>query len=137
MVVMGAERFGVSQLHQLRGRVGRGEHGGVCLLVTDVEADSPSADRLRAVAESSDGFELAEFDLRQRREGNVLGTNQSGRTSSLRLLQVVHDGDLIIEARLEASTLVDADPDLSGHPALRAAMTAMLDEEEAVFIEKA
>jgi ATP-dependent DNA helicase RecG len=137
MVVMDAERFGVSQLHQLRGRVGRGEHGGLCLLVTDVEADSPSADRLRAVAESSDGFELAEFDLRQRREGNVLGTNQSGRTSSLRLLQVVHDGDLIIEARLEASTLVDADPDLSGHPALRAAMTAMLDEEEAVFIEKA
>jgi ATP-dependent DNA helicase RecG len=137
MVVMDAERFGVSQLHQLRGRVGRGEHGGLCLLVTDVDAESPSAERLKAVAASSDGFELAEFDLRQRREGNVLGTHQSGATSSLRLLQVVHDAELIIEARVEAGTLVDADPDLSGHPALREAMAAMLDEEEAVFIEKA
>jgi ATP-dependent DNA helicase RecG len=137
MVVMDAERFGISQLHQLRGRVGRGGHGGLCLLVTDVDEESPSGERLKAVAASSDGFELAEVDLRQRREGNVLGTNQSGATSSVKLLQVSVDEDLIVEARIEATTLVDADPELASHPALRVALAAMLDEEEAVFLEKA
>jgi ATP-dependent DNA helicase RecG len=137
MVVMDAERFGISQLHQLRGRVGRGAHGGLCLLVTDADEESPSGERLKAVASTADGFALAEVDLRQRREGNVLGTNQSGATSSVRLLKVVDDEDLIVEARIEAATLVDADPELAAHPALRTALAAMLDEEQAVFLEKA
>jgi ATP-dependent DNA helicase RecG len=137
MVVMDAERFGISQLHQLRGRVGRGGHAGLCLLVTDVDSESPSGERLKAVARTTDGFELAQEDLKLRREGNVLGTHQSGTTSHVRLLQVAHDEDLIVEARIEASTLVDADPELASHPALRIALAAMLDEEQVVFLEKA
>jgi ATP-dependent DNA helicase RecG len=137
MVVMDAERFGISQLHQLRGRVGRGGHPGLCLLVTDVEPESPSGERLKAVAASSDGFELAKVDLEQRREGDVLGKDQSGRTSSLRLLNVVHDEELILEARAEASALVDEDPGLEKHPALLAAVGLVLDEQRAAFLEKA
>ena len=88
MVVLDADRFGVSQLHQLRGRVGRGGHPGLCLLVTDAEADSPARERLDAVAATTDGFELSRLDLEQRREGDVLGASQSGRRSGLRLLSV-------------------------------------------------
>jgi ATP-dependent DNA helicase RecG len=134
---MDAERFGISQLHQLRGRVGRGEHPGLCLLVTEVLPDSPSGDRLSAVAASHDGFELARVDLEQRREGDVLGKDQSGRTSSLRLLQVVRDEDLILQARERAIALVEEDPALDAHPVLRAAVEAMLSEQEATFLEKA
>jgi ATP-dependent DNA helicase RecG len=137
MVVMDAERFGISQLHQLRGRVGRGSHAGLCLLVTDVDAESPSAERLKAVAATNDGFELAQVDLELRREGDVLGTHQSGATSSVKLLQVAHDVELIVEARIDATTLVDADPDLTNHPALRAAVQGMLDVAQGVFLEKA
>jgi ATP-dependent DNA helicase RecG len=137
MVVMDAERFGISQLHQLRGRVGRGEHPGLCLLVTEVLPDSPSGERLSAVAASHDGFELARVDLEQRREGDVLGKDQSGRTSSLRLLQVVRDEDLILQARERAIALVEEDPALDAHPVLRAAVEAMLSEQEATFLAKA
>ncbi len=111
MVIMDADRFGISQLHQLRGRIGRGAHPGVCLLVTHVDADSPAGRRLAAVAASRDGFELAEVDLQQRREGDVLGASQTGGRSTLRLLSVLADADLIAETRQIAEELVAADPD--------------------------
>jgi len=137
MVIMDAERFGVSQLHQLRGRVGRGRQQGLCLLVTEVPSDGPGRDRLAAVAATPDGFELSRIDLRQRREGNVLGTAQSGRRTSLRLLQLTDDEDLIVAARGEAAALVAADPALAGEPALADAVATLLDHEQAEYLEKA
>jgi ATP-dependent DNA helicase RecG len=137
MVVMDADRFGVSQLHQLRGRVGRGRHPGLCLLVTDAAEESKARERLAAVASTLDGFELSRLDLEQRREGDVLGESQSGRRSSLRLLTLLSDEDIIREARTEAATLVDADPELRDHPALAAELAALLDEERAEYLEKA
>ena len=122
MVIMDAERFGVSQLHQLRGRVGRGAHPGLCLLVTEAPPASPQRERLDAVAATLDGFQLSRLDLEQRREGDVLGAAQAGRHSSLRLLQLLHDEDLIGQAREDATELVTADPQLAGHPALRSAI---------------
>ena len=112
MVICDADRFGISQLHQLRGRIGRGEHPGVCLLLSSSEPDSPAAERLAAVASTRDGFELAEADLRLRREGDVLGAVQSGRRSSLRLLRVLRDQDLIARARGIADRCVEQDPGL-------------------------
>ena len=135
MVVMDAERFGVSQLHQLRGRVGRGTAAGLCLLVTEApampgEGSSPRAgparERLDAVAATLDGFKLSRLDLEQRREGDVLGAAQAGRQSSLRLLRLLADEDLIGQAREEATAVVSADPQLTGHPALRAAIDELL-----------
>jgi ATP-dependent DNA helicase RecG len=136
MVVMDAERFGISQLHQLRGRVGRGAHAATCLLVTEAPDGSPSRERVDAVARTLDGFELAALDLAQRREGDVLGAAQSGRRSRLRLLELLRDGELIVEARTEATSLVEADPDLDAHPALAEALAATLDEERAEYLEK-
>jgi ATP-dependent DNA helicase RecG len=136
MVVMDADRFGVSQLHQLRGRVGRGTEPGLCLLVTESPEGSKARQRLAEVAATLDGFRLAEIDLEQRREGDVLGAAQAGRKKSLKLLSVLHDRDLIVAAREEATGLVDADPDLAGYPALAAEMNALLDEEQAGFLEK-
>jgi ATP-dependent DNA helicase RecG len=126
MVIMDAERFGVSQLHQLRGRVGRGSAPGLCLLVTEAQPDTPSRQRLAAVAATLDGFKLSRLDLEQRREGDVLGAAQAGRHSSLKLLQLLKDEDLIGLARDEATTLVSADPKLAAHPALRAAIDELL-----------
>jgi len=126
MVIMDAERFGVSQLHQLRGRVGRGAAPGLCLLVTEAPPESPSRERLDAVAATLDGFQLSRLDLEQRREGDVLGAAQAGRRSSLRLLQLLKDEDLIGQARGEATEVVSADPDLARHPALREAITELL-----------
>jgi ATP-dependent DNA helicase RecG len=137
MVVMDADRFGVSQLHQLRGRVGRGSAPGLCLLVTDSEAGTPARDRLDAVAATQDGFELSRLDLETRREGDVLGASQSGRRSSLRLLSVLRDEAVIAEAREDAAALVAADPDLGTHPALRAAVEAVLADQRAEYLEKA
>jgi len=137
MVIMDADRFGVSQLHQLRGRVGRGTEPGLCLLVTESPEGSKARQRLADVAGTLDGFRLAEIDLEQRREGDVLGAAQAGRKKSLRLLSVLHDRELIVAARSEATSLVDADPDLAGHPALAAEISALLDEEQAGFLEKA
>jgi ATP-dependent DNA helicase RecG len=122
MVIMDAERFGVSQLHQLRGRVGRGTHAGLCLLVTEAPPASPQRERLDAVAATLDGFQLSRLDLEQRREGDVLGAAQAGRHSSLRLLQLLKDEDLIGQAREDATELVTADPQLAAHPALRTAI---------------
>jgi ATP-dependent DNA helicase RecG len=136
MVVLDPDRFGISQLHQLRGRVGRGGHPGLCLLVTEVDALSPAGERLRAVAATTDGFALSRTDLEQRREGDVLGSAQSGTRSSLRLLQLLQDEDLILEARREATSLVQQDPELTLHPALRAAVSQILDAERADYLEK-
>ncbi len=111
MVIMDADRFGVSQLHQLRGRVGRGQHPGLCLLVTAAEDASPARERLAAVASTRDGFILAEADLAARREGDVLGADQSGGRSTLRLLRVTENADLIAMARTIAERLVAQDPD--------------------------
>ena len=137
MVILDADRFGVSQLHQLRGRVGRGAKPGLCLLVTDSPEGSPARARLDAVASTVDGFQLSRLDLEQRREGNVLGAAQAGRKSSLKMLTLLADEELIGQARQEATALVDADPALASHPALAAAITALLDEEQAEFLEKA
>jgi ATP-dependent DNA helicase RecG len=136
MIVMDADRFGVSQLHQLRGRVGRGVAPGLCLLVTEAGDGTPARARLDAVADTLDGFRLAEVDLEQRREGDVLGAAQSGRRSHLRLLSLLRDEKLIGEARAEAITLVEDDPELSRHPALAAAVAALVDEERAEYLEK-
>jgi ATP-dependent DNA helicase RecG len=137
MVIMDAERFGVSQLHQLRGRVGRGQHEGLCLLVTEVTEEAPARQRLDAVASTSDGFRLSRIDLKQRREGDVLGTAQAGRRSSLKMLNVLKDEDLIGEARAAAIDLVDADPALAGHSALAAAVAQVTESERAEYLEKA
>ena len=118
MIVLDADRFGVSQLHQLRGRVGRGSHAGLCLLVTESPEGTDARERLAAVAATSDGFELSRYDLAARREGDVLGAAQSGSRRSLRLLSVLDHEDVILRAREEATRLVDADPELSGHPVL-------------------
>jgi len=135
MVVMDAERFGVSQLHQLRGRVGRGTAAGLCLLVTEAPPASPARERLEAVAATLDGFKLSRLDLEQRREGDVLGAAQAGRRSSLRLLQLLADEDLIGRARDEASAVVSADPQLAAHPALREAIEEFLGVQ-AEFLDK-
>jgi len=126
MVIMDAERFGVSQLHQLRGRVGRGRAPGLCLLVSEALPDTPARERLDAVAATLDGFQLSRLDLEQRREGDVLGAAQAGRRSSLRLLQLLKDEDLIGQARGEATEVIAADPDLARHPALREAIEELL-----------
>ncbi len=137
MVVMDADRFGVSQLHQLRGRIGRGSHAGLCLLVTGAPAGATSRARTDAVAATTDGFVLAQLDLEQRREGDVLGARQSGRRSSLRLLELRRDGDVIAAARTAAESLVAVDPDLSAHPALRVAVASLVAAEQAEFLTKA
>ena len=136
MVVLDADRFGVSQLHQLRGRVGRGGLPGLCLLVTHAEAESPARERVEAVAATTDGFELAQADLELRREGDVLGASQSGVRSQLRLLRVTRDADIITEAREAAAATLAADPALDGYPALRAAIERSSDEESRAFLDK-
>ncbi|MGY1438261.1 ATP-dependent DNA helicase RecG [Streptomyces reniochalinae] len=136
MVIMDADRFGVSQLHQLRGRVGRGAAPGLCLLVTDMPPESPARTRLDAVAATLDGFELSRIDLEQRREGDVLGQAQSGVRSSLRMLAVIEDEDIIAEARDEAAQLVADDPGLEHHPELRTALAALLDAEREEYLDK-
>ena len=136
MIVLDADRFGVSQLHQLRGRVGRGEHAGLCLLVTDAPPDSAARERLAAVAATSDGFELSRFDLASRREGDVLGAAQSGSRRSLRLLSVLEHEDVILRAREEAISLISADPDLAAHPVLAATLAREFDDEHADYLEK-
>ncbi|MER7971357.1 ATP-dependent DNA helicase RecG [Streptomyces sp. NPDC005840] len=136
MVIMDADRFGVSQLHQLRGRVGRGSAPGLCLLVTEMPEASPARQRLTSVAATLDGFELSRIDLEQRREGDVLGQAQSGARTSLRVLSVIEDEEVIAQAREEATALVAADPDLTSQPGLRTALDALLDEEREGYLEK-
>jgi len=137
MVILDADRFGVSTLHQLRGRVGRGEAPGLCLLVTDAAEGSASRERVDAVAATSDGFRLSRLDLLQRREGDVLGAAQTGRRSSLKMLRLLSDEEIIAFAREEASALVEADPQLTEHPAVRQAIEELLGEQRAEFLDKA
>ena len=136
MVVMDADRFGISQLHQLRGRVGRGAVPGLCLLVTGAAPDSPAGERLAAVAATTDGFELSQVDLEHRREGDVLGVAQSGRRTSLKLLSVVRDEQVIEEARQVAGELVAADPALEEHPTLRAIVDSVQETDQAEYLDK-
>ena len=123
MVVVDADRFGVSQLHQLRGRVGRGAHPSLCLLVTRLPQGSKAGERLGAVAATVDGFELAELDLQERREGDVLGLSQSGRRASLRFLSLAEHRDLIVDARQLCASVHAADPDHAGMGILAARFT--------------
>jgi len=136
MVILDAERFGISQLHQLRGRIARGGGDGVCLLVTAAEPGSPARERLAAVAATTDGFALARVDLEARREGDILGTAQSGRRSSLRLLEVIRDEPLVEEARHAAQAIVSDDPALARHPALRERARMLDADDRADFLEK-
>ena len=135
MVVMDADRFGVSQLHQLRGRIGRGGHPGLCLLVTGADA-GPARERLDAVAATTDGFDLARLDLAQRREGDILGAAQHGRRTQLEFLHILDDEDVIEQAREDAFALVASDPDLEEHPVLAAAVQARVDAEQAAYLER-
>lgn len=136
MVVLDADRFGVSQLHQLRGRVGRGGYAGLALFVTHAPEGSLARQRVDAVASTSDGFELARIDLELRAEGDVLGARQSGGRSSLRLLRVTRDGDLIAQAREAGAAILDQDATLTNHPGLRSAIDRALKETQAEFLEK-
>ncbi|MFD3454241.1 ATP-dependent DNA helicase RecG [Streptomyces sp. NPDC058691] len=136
MVIMDADRFGVSQLHQLRGRVGRGSAPGLCLLVSEMPEASPARARLDAVAGTLDGFELSRIDLEQRREGDVLGQAQSGTRSSLRMLTVIDDEDVIEAAREEAVALVAEDPELTGQPDLRSALESLVDADREQYLDK-
>ncbi|WNB87533.1 ATP-dependent DNA helicase RecG [Cellulomonas sp. ATA003] len=136
MVVLDADRFGLSQLHQLRGRVGRGSDPGLCLLVSHAPPATPAGVRLATLAETTDGFALASVDLELRREGDVLGAAQSGAASSLRLLRVTRDADLILRARGDARALVDQDPTLATWPALVAAIDRQLTGEREEYLER-
>jgi ATP-dependent DNA helicase RecG len=136
MVLLDADRFGISQLHQLRGRVGRGGLPGLCLLVTHAEADSPARARLDAVAATTDGFELSRVDLEQRREGDVLGRSQSGFHSSLQQLRVLRDEKTIVQARETATAMLAADPGLEQVPALRQLVTELEHSRQSEFMEK-
>ena len=137
MVILDAERFGLSQLHQLRGRVGRGSRPSLCVAVTGAQVGSTAFHRLKAFASTTDGFALAEADLDLRSEGDVLGASQSGRTSGLDLLRVTRDARLIATARRQAERIVDDDPQLREHRSLAAAIVERLDEEAQAFLERA
>jgi ATP-dependent DNA helicase RecG len=136
MVLMDADRFGISQLHQLRGRVGRGGLPGLCLLVTHAERGSEARARLDAVAATTDGFELSRVDLDQRREGDVLGRTQSGYRSSLENLRVLRDEDTIVAARRAAEGLLDDDETLAGHPLLAESVLMLEASRESDFMDK-
>ncbi len=136
MIVLDAERFGLSQLHQLRGRVGRGSAPGICLLVTESSPHSVSMARLKVVAGTNDGFEVARADLEMRREGDVLGRIQAGKSSSLKLLSLLKHEQTIVDARADAIGLVDDDPELQRWPGLREMVGYVLDEQSQQFLEK-
>jgi ATP-dependent DNA helicase RecG len=136
MVVLDADRFGIAQLHQLRGRVGRGGLPGLCVLVSEAEPDSLARARLAAVAATNDGFVLAEVDLEQRREGNILGATQSGLKSKLRLLEVTKHAEVVEVARTAAFELIAADPQLRNHAGLQQAVATIVGEEGADWLDK-
>ncbi|MDQ0663922.1 ATP-dependent DNA helicase RecG [Arthrobacter ulcerisalmonis] len=136
MVILDADRFGISQLHQLRGRVGRGGLPGTCLLVTALEPGHPSRRRLEAVAATTDGFVLSQEDLKLRREGDILGASQSGGRSTLKLLRVLEHEDVIARAREDAQAIVGGDPLLSDHPELADAIEKYLNPEKEAFLER-
>ena len=134
MIIMDADRFGISGLHQLRGRVGRGGYAGTCLLVTRQEEGGVSRERLDAVASTTDGFELSHIDLAQRREGDILGAAQSGSKSTLRFLRALADADIIERAREDARSVVEKDPTLAKHPSLARTIDRALDADREAFL---
>ena len=134
MIIMDADRLGMSTLHQLRGRIGRGGHAGTCLLVTEQDSEGASMPRLDAVASTRDGFELSTLDLEQRREGDILGDSQSGRRSTLRNLSVVRHAKIIEQARADARELVGNDPQLERFPTLRHAVVEADSQENTEYL---
>ncbi|WP_433788236.1 ATP-dependent DNA helicase RecG [Actinomycetospora sp. CA-101289] len=136
MIIMDADRFGVSQLHQLRGRVGRGSAASSCLFVTEAAEGSPALARLERLAATPDGFEVSRLDLEVRDEGDVLGAQQSGRRSGLHMLSVLKHADLVAEARDEAREVVGADPTLARHPGLAGLVRSVVDEASAAFLDR-
>jgi ATP-dependent DNA helicase RecG len=136
MVIMDADRFGISQLHQLRGRVGRGSVPGLCLLVTETLDGTTTRERLAAVESTTDGFELSRMDLELRREGDILGAAQSGKKSTLKLLSLLRDEDVIAEARARALEIVEKDPELGTFPGLAHMIADIVDEDRVEYLEK-
>lgn len=136
MVIVDAENFGISQLHQLRGRIGRGGHPGTCLMSTWLDANHPSIARLQAVASTTDGFALAESDLQERREGDILGASQSGSRSTLKVLRVIKDSKLIARARNQAEEIVLSSQGLAGYPLLHGAVEEWVNEDMQAFMER-
>lgn len=136
MVILDADRFGLAQLHQLRGRIGRGKFGGVCLVWSRAQPDTLASRRLDAFTKTTDGFELAAFDLQLRESGNILGDSQSGRASSLKILDLLADEEVISQARKDAKHLVAGDPHLQQHQVLQQAITRRVSEEEQEFLER-
>lgn len=136
MVILDADRFGLAQLHQLRGRIGRGKLGGVCLVWSGAQPDTLASRRLDAFTKTTDGFELAAMDLQLRESGNILGDSQSGRASSLKILDLLADEEVISQARRDAKHLVEADPQLENHQVLQQAITRRISEEEQEFLER-
>jgi ATP-dependent DNA helicase RecG len=134
MLVMDGDRFGISQLHQLRGRIGRGQHPSLCLLVTKLPEASKAGERLKAVASTLDGFELADLDLRERREGDVLGLTQSGRTITLRFLSLSEHLEIIVAARELCEALYDREPNNPGMAMLAA---PFVDTDRVEYLGKA
>jgi ATP-dependent DNA helicase RecG len=133
MVIMDADRFGISQLHQLRGRIGRGSHPSLCLLATRLPEGSRAGTRLRAVADTLDGFALADLDLRERHEGDVLGHHQSGRLNSLRFLSLAEHLDVIIAAKELCEQLYPTDPQ---HPGMAVLAAPFTDTDRVEYLEK-
>ena len=136
MVIVDAENFGISQLHQLRGRIGRGLYPGTCLMTTWLDAEHPSVSRLRAVESTTDGFLLAESDLQERREGDILGASQSGSRSTLKVLRVIKDSKLIARARDAAEQIIESRQGLDAYPLLRKAVEEWVDEDMQAFLER-
>ncbi|WP_122820822.1 ATP-dependent DNA helicase RecG [Varibaculum vaginae] len=136
MVILDADRFGLAQLHQLRGRIGRGRFGGLCLVWSGAQPDTLASNRLQAFTETTDGFRLAAIDLKLRESGNILGESQSGRASSLKILDLLADEAVISQARQDAKDLVRADPELEKHQILRAVISRRISEEEQEFLER-
>jgi ATP-dependent DNA helicase RecG len=136
MVIMDAERFGISQLHQLRGRVGRGSAPGLCLLVSEAPPFTRARERLTAVASTNDGFELAALDLEQRHEGDVLGREQSGVRSSFKLVSIRDDEEILTLAHEVANLIVLGDPSLEQHQTLKSAIDAQFNHSRTEFVKK-
>jgi ATP-dependent DNA helicase RecG len=136
MAILDADRFGIAQLHQLRGRVGRGAHESRCWLVTRSDPDADGSNpRVEALVATTDGFELAEVDLDLRGEGTLMSTSQKGR-SDLRLASLRRDRPLVEQARRTAFELVDADPGLAGHPDLLDELDLTFSDDDEEFLAK-
>ena len=136
MAILDADRFGIAQLHQLRGRVGRGVHASTCWLITQQREDGDEGNpRVEALVETTDGFALAEVDLELRGEGTLMSTSQKGR-SDLKLASLRRDRNLVETAREAAFAVVDADPDLSSHPLIADELDLIFSDRDEAFLAK-